>query len=107
MGSKSMAATAFPDASRAAVGILQAGGNAIDAAVAAAWALAVCEPSGSGLGGQATLLFYPSSGRAVVIDGHSYAPRAVSKQVLTRAQQKKGYGATTIPSMPATLGFAQ
>ncbi|MHC4498351.1 MAG: gamma-glutamyltransferase family protein [Planctomycetota bacterium] len=107
MGSKSMAATAFPDASRAAVGILQAGGNAIDAAVAAAWALAVCEPSGSGLGGQATLLFYPSSGRAVVIDGHSYAPRAVSKQVLTRAQQKKGYGASTIPSMPATLGFAQ
>ncbi|MHC4154670.1 MAG: gamma-glutamyltransferase family protein [Planctomycetota bacterium] len=102
-----MAVTAFPDASRAAVEILQAGGNAIDAAVAAAWALAVCEPSGSGLGGQTTLLIYSRTGQAIVIDGHSYAPKAVSKQRLTRAQQKKGYGATTIPSTPAALDFAQ
>jgi gamma-glutamyltranspeptidase/glutathione hydrolase len=102
-----MAVTAFPDASRAAAEMLQTGGNAIDAAVAAAWALAVCEPSGSGLCGQTTLLVYSPTGEAHVIDGHSYAPKAVSKECLTRAQQKKGYGATTIPSTPATLDFAQ
>jgi gamma-glutamyltranspeptidase/glutathione hydrolase len=106
-GKRNMSATAFPAASEAASQILQAGGNAIDAAVAAAWALAVCEPSGSGLGGQTTLLIYSRTGQAVVIDGHSYAPKAVSKKCLTRAQQKKGYGATTIPSTPATLDFAQ
>jgi gamma-glutamyltranspeptidase/glutathione hydrolase len=93
-----MAVAAFPDASRAAVGILRA---------AAAWALAVCEPSGSGLGGQTTLLIYSAEGRSVVIDGHSYAPEAASKERLTRAQQKKGYGAATVPSTPATLEFAR
>jgi gamma-glutamyltranspeptidase/glutathione hydrolase len=106
-GRRNMSATAFPAASEAASQILRAGGNAIDAAVAAAWALAVCEPSGSGLGGQTTLLTYSPTGEALVIDGHSYAPRAVSKKRLTRAQQKKGYGAATIPSTPATLDFAQ
>lgn len=87
--------------------ILRAGGNAIDAAVAAAWALAVCEPSGSGLGGQTIMLIRLANGRCTIIDGHSYAPKGVSVEKLTRAEQKKGYGACTIPSTAATLGFAQ
>jgi len=106
-GNRNMSATAFPAATEAASQILRAGGNAIDAAAAAAWALAVCEPSGSGLGGQTTLLMYSPTGKCIVIDGHSYAPEAVSKKSLTRARQKTGYGATTIPSTPATLDFAQ
>jgi gamma-glutamyltranspeptidase/glutathione hydrolase len=102
-----MAATAFASATEAATEILRAGGNAIDAAVAAAWALSVCEPSGSGLGGQTTMLIKFGGGRCIVVEGHSYAPKAVSKERLSRAQQKTGYGACTIPSTPATLGFAQ
>jgi gamma-glutamyltranspeptidase/glutathione hydrolase len=104
---RGVVATAFPSATQAGLEILQAGGNAIDAAVAAAWALAVCEPSGSGLGGSTILLFHSPAGRTVVINGQSYAPAAVSKATVTRGQQTKGYRACTIPSTVATLGVAQ
>src|SRR5271166_4920564 len=74
----SAAATAFPLATDAALSTLGAGGNAVDAAVAAAWTLSVCEPSASGLGGQSTLLVRRSNGTTFIIDGHSYAPSRVS-----------------------------
>jgi len=102
-----MAATAFPSASEAAIEILRAGGNAIDAAVAAAWALAVCEPSSSGLGGQTTLLIRFADGRMLVVDGYSRAPAAVSTKRVSAKQQQKGYRACTIPSTPATLEHAR
>jgi gamma-glutamyltranspeptidase/glutathione hydrolase len=102
-----MAATAFPSASEAAIEILRAGGNAIDAAVAAAWALAVCEPSSSGIGGQTTLLIRFADGRTLVVDGYSRAPAAASTRRVSGQQQRKGYRACTIPSTPATLEFAR
>ncbi len=101
-----MVVTAFPSASEAAAQILRAGGNAIDAAVAAAWALSVCEPSSSGLGGQTILLIRFADGRMVVVDGHSHAPAAVSTSLVSRNAQQKGYRACTIPSTPATLEYA-
>jgi gamma-glutamyltranspeptidase/glutathione hydrolase len=107
MGSRGMVTTAFPSASDAAIEILHAGGNAVDAAVAAAWALAVCEPSGSGLGGQTTMLIRFAEGRTLVVDGYSRAPEAVSRKQVSRDQQQKGYRACTIPSTAATLGFVQ
>jgi gamma-glutamyltranspeptidase/glutathione hydrolase len=98
--------SAFPAASEAGREVLVAGGNAIDAAVAAAFALAVCEPSGSSLGGQTVMLVRLAEGRILTIDGHSRAPQAVSKQTVSRAQQRAGHRATTVPTTPATLGFA-
>jgi gamma-glutamyltranspeptidase/glutathione hydrolase len=95
--------SAFPAASDAGVEMLRAGGNAIDAAVAAAWALCVCEPSGSGLGGQTIALVQLARGPAVVVDGHSRAPAAVSRATVTRAQQQRGHRACTVPTTPATL----
>jgi len=107
VGIGGMVATAFPSATEAAIEILRVGGNAIDAAVAAAWALAVCEPSGSGLGGQTTLLIRFANGKTLVVDGYSRAPAAVSTKRVSRKQQQKGYRACTIPSTPATLEHAQ
>lgn len=101
------ASTAFPEATEAALEILRAGGNAVDAAVAAAWALAACEPGECGLGGQSTLLFYQPNGTARIIDGHSYAPAAASRRTISRSQQRVGHRACTIPSTPATLAYAQ
>jgi len=101
-----MASTAFPSATDAAVETLRAGGNAIDAAVAAAWALAVCEPSGSGLGGKTVMLIRFSSGKTIVIDGHSHAPADASKKRISRVQQQIGHLACTVPSTVATLGYA-
>lgn len=98
--------TAFPLATDAAARVLKRGGNAVDAAVAAAWALSVCEPSASGLGGQTTLLLLASSGQARAIDGHSRAPRKVSRETVSSGDQRRGYRSCTIPSTPATLQYA-
>ena len=106
IGKSAIVATAFPEATRAGLWALQAGGNAVDAAVAAAWALSVCEPGGSGLGGQTTMLIHFPDGHQLVLDGHSYAPAAVSTKIVKRSQQRRGYRACTIPSTPATLGAA-
>jgi gamma-glutamyltranspeptidase / glutathione hydrolase len=101
------ASTAFPEATEAALEILRAGGNAVDAAVAAAWALSVCEPSASGLGGQTTLLVYQPGDTVRIIDGHSYAPASASLATVSPGQQRVGHRACTIPSTPATLAYAQ
>jgi gamma-glutamyltranspeptidase/glutathione hydrolase len=101
------ASTAFPEATDAAVQILRNGGNAIDAAVAAAWTLSVCEPSASGIGGQTTMLLYRSDGSAVIVDGHSYAPAGVSIDTVHEREQRVGHKACVIPSTPATLAYAQ
>jgi gamma-glutamyltranspeptidase/glutathione hydrolase len=85
--------------------MLQAGGNASDAGVAAAWALAVCEPSGSGLGGTTVALLRLADGRTVVASGQSRAPAAVSRKTVRRRQQGKGYRSSAVPSTVATLGF--
>ncbi len=53
-----MVATAHHGATAAGVAMLNAGGNAFDAAVAAGFALGVCEPAASGLGGQTMMLVH-------------------------------------------------
>ena len=67
--------TVDPEASAAAIRILREGGNAADAAVAAAATLGVTEPYSAGIGGGGYFVFYNAgNGKVGTIDGRETAP---------------------------------
>ena len=74
-------ASAHPLATRAGFEILEAGGNAFDAAVAVSAVLAVVEPYSSGLGGGGFWLLQRAGGKAVMIDGRETAPLAAHEKM--------------------------
>lgn len=101
-----MVATASPTATDAGVTILARGGNAVDAAVAAAFCLGVTEPQASGIGGQSmALLYFAEEGRTVALDGSSRAPLGFSPRNIPKKPLIKGLKASTLPSTPAVLGY--
>jgi len=75
-GTRGMVVTNHPLASAAGMEMLAAGGNAIDAAVAAQFALTVVEPMMVGLVGGTTMHVRLADGRHTIIDGMSAVPRA-------------------------------
>lgn len=104
-------ASAHPLATAAGHEIFQRGGNAFDAAVAVAAALAVVEPYASGLGGGGLwLLHEAANGRQVMVDARETAPGKASPELYRDAQGKPARAATTrggtaaaIPGAPAAL----
>jgi gamma-glutamyltranspeptidase/glutathione hydrolase len=104
---RGMVATQHPRATAIGIEVLQAGGNAVDAAVACAFALGVCEPAASGLGGQTMMMIYdPSSRKRVALDGSSRAPHRAVPGRLAEEQLRRGHKASTVPSTPAVLDYA-
>ena len=99
-----MVSTASPHATAAGVRVLAAGGNAVDAAVAAALALGVAEPQASGLGGQGSAILH-LAGRTVTLDGSSRAPSLAHIGSFGKGERSNGYRAATIPGTPALLGY--
>lgn len=105
---KGMIATAQYRATETGASILKKGGNAVDAAVASAFALGVCEPQASGLGGQTMMLIHlADEGKTISLDGSSRAPSRAVKEFFTKKTFRLyGHAATTVPSTPATLAYA-
>ncbi len=104
-----MVSTGSLEASRAGAVILEQGGNAVDAAVAAAFALGVADPGGSGLGGMTYILISLADGRASAIDGSVTVPFTADASRLLEIREAKerfGYAAVAVPTTLAALDRA-
>ena len=104
-----MVVAGHPQAAQAGVDILQAGGNAIDAAVAVSLALGVAEPYSSGLGGKLMLLYYEAaSGRTYALDAMDAAGSLDVAAYLRRPEEDRsyGYGSVCVPGLAAGLWTA-
>jgi gamma-glutamyltranspeptidase/glutathione hydrolase len=90
IGSGGAVATVDPDATQAGIQILREGGNAVDAAVAAAAALGVTEPYVAGIGGGGFMVIYLArEHRVVTIDGRETAPAAFQQNAFVDPQTGK------------------
>lgn len=85
-GTYHMVSSAHPLASQAGVDILEAGGTAMDAAVAVQLMLNLVEPESSGIGGGAFLLFWDGSAQKLLTyDGREKAPASATPEYFLKA----------------------
>ncbi|MCG8592119.1 MAG: gamma-glutamyltransferase [Proteobacteria bacterium] len=80
-GRDGMVVSSQADASRAGLTLLQAGGNAVDAAIATAFAVSVTQPFSTGLGGGAFVLIRRPDGSVIAIDARETAPAAATRDM--------------------------
>src|SRR5208337_73235 len=101
MGTRGAITTSNYMATSAGFEILLAGGNAIDASIAAGLALHVVEPHMNGIGGETPILLYSARKRRIfAISGQGPAPKAATLEFF------QGNGITLIPGdglLPATV----
>src|SRR3954469_7958000 len=97
-GQHAMGASVHELASKAGVETMQAGGNAVDAAVAVGFALAVVHPAAGNIGGGGFMLFRSSSGEVQFVDFREKAP---AHATATMYQNQNG---AVIPEL-STIGY--
>ncbi|GGY65366.1 gamma-glutamyltransferase [Marinobacter zhanjiangensis] len=113
-GSHGMVATSHPTATRVALTVLKNGGNAVDAAVTAGFALAVTQPRSGNIGGGGFMLYAPGDeGPVQAIDYRETAPTAATRtmfqdsegNVVTR-RSRFSHLASGVPGTVAGLALA-
>ena len=100
LSTRGIAATSQPLASVAGARILSEGGNAADAAVAAAAVLAVVEPTSTGIGGDCFALFYRAEDQSVsALNGSGRSPAVLDLDTVERSGgwERQGPHAVTVP----------
>lgn len=103
---KAMAATSMPQGTLAAIEVMKAGGNALDAAVAAAAVLAVVEPQSTGVGGDCFCLYAPAnSGKVIALNGSGRTPAGLSLDSLA-AKGLSSYEANSVHSITVPGGVS-
>src|SRR5256885_8125601 len=112
-GAHAMVATDEELGSQAGVEILKRGGNAIDAAVAVAFALAVVEPAAGNIGGGGFMLVRLANGKAAFLDYREVAPGKATRDLYIQPDGKLdeeasvvGYKAVAVPGNVAGLELA-
>lgn len=85
VAAKGMAVSVSPTGTQVGVEILRKGGNAVDAAIAMAFAMAVTYPAAGNIGGGGFMLIYPGNGRdPVVIDYRETAPQLATREMFVK-----------------------
>ncbi len=109
-----MVVTVHPLATRVGVEVLKKGGNAIDAAVAVGYALAVVYPAAGNLGGGGFMTIRLADGRRTFIDFREKAPLAVRRDMYLDASGKliekaslRGHLAVAVPGTVSGLEYAR
>ncbi len=107
-----MVVTREPHATEVGIKILEAGGNAVDAAIAVGFALAVTHPSAGNLGGGGFMLMRLADGRTTFLDFRERAPAAASRNMYLDAAGKAtrdsiiGYRASGVPGTVRGFEYA-
>jgi gamma-glutamyltranspeptidase / glutathione hydrolase len=83
-GQRGVVVSSHPAATAIGLAVLEAGGNAVDAAVATGLAVGVADPFNSGIGGGGFLLVRRSDGTVFTVDGRETAPAAASADMFLR-----------------------
>ncbi|MGO9896375.1 MAG: gamma-glutamyltransferase [Bryobacteraceae bacterium] len=111
-GRKGMVVTREPRATEVGLKILESGGNAVDAAVAVGFALAVTHPSAGNIGGGGFMLIRLADGRTAFLDFRERAPAAASRNMYLDASGKAtqdsviGYRASGVPGSVRGFEYA-
>jgi gamma-glutamyltranspeptidase / glutathione hydrolase len=102
-GKLGMVVSAEKNATEAGAAVLREGGNAVDAAVAVAYALAVTHPTAGNLGGGGFMLVAMADGRTAAIDYRETAPAAASRDMYLNEHGDLAEGASTLGGKAAGI----
>lgn len=104
---RGMVVSVNPDASDAGLQILQNGGNAVDAAVAVALALAVTFPEAGNIGGGGFMMVWPGAGAdPVCIEYRETCPAAVGRDSFFKETRQEGHHTVGVPGTVRGLALA-